>query len=39
MNGDWQNSKGYIHKIENEQQVVRWLQGVLSYLRTELEGL
>ncbi|WP_461257139.1 hypothetical protein [Treponema sp. R80B11-R83G3] len=39
MNGDWQNSKGYIHKIEDEQQVVNWLQGMLSYLRTELENL
>jgi len=39
MNGDWQNSKGYIYKIEDEQQIVKWLQGALSYLRTELEDL
>jgi len=40
MNGDWQHNSGnYIHKIEDEQQVVRWLQGMLDYLRTELENL
>lgn len=39
MNGDWQNSRGYIHKLKDEQQVVNWLQGMLSYLRTELENL
>jgi len=39
MSGDWQNSKGYIHKMEDEQQIVKWLQGMLSYLRTELENL
>ena len=38
MNGDWQKSKKYIHKMEDEQQVVKWLQGMLSYLRTELEN-
>jgi hypothetical protein len=39
MNGDWQNGKNCIHGIEDEQQVVRWLQGMLNYLRTELEDL
>ena len=36
MNGDWQNGKTQTHKIENEQQVVKWLQGMLYYLREEL---
>ena len=36
MNGDWQNNKNHINKIENEQQVVNWLQGVLTHIRTEL---
>jgi len=40
MNGNWQNNNGnYIYKIEDKQQVVRWLQGMLNYLRTELEDL
>jgi len=38
MNGDWNNNK-HVHKIENEQQIVKWLQGLLSHLRTELEAL
>jgi len=36
MNGDWQNSGNYIHKIEDEQHIVMWLEGILKYLRTEL---
>jgi hypothetical protein len=36
MNGDWQNNNDHINKIENEQQVVNWLQGVLCHIRTEL---
>jgi hypothetical protein len=39
INGDWQNGKNHIHKIEDEKQVVKWLQGMLSHLRTELESL
>jgi hypothetical protein len=37
MNGNWENNDGHIHKIKNEQQIVRWLQGIFSHLRTELE--
>ena len=37
MNGDWQNNRDHIHKIDNEQQVVRWLKGMLNHIRTELE--
>lgn len=37
MNGDWQNNNNHINKIENEQQVVNWLQGMLAHLRTELK--
>ena len=40
MNADWQQEKGdYIHKVEDEQQIVRWLQGMLNYIRTEIEYL
>jgi hypothetical protein len=37
MNADWQNSGTFVYKIENEEQVVKWLQGMLRYLKTELE--
>ena len=39
MNGDWQNSGKIFHKIKSEQQVVKWLQGMLFYLRAELESI
>jgi hypothetical protein len=38
MNGDWQNNNNHIHRIENEQQVANWLQGVLAHIRTELSN-
>lgn len=39
MNGDWDNSGNHVHKIENEKQIVNWLQGMLDHIRTELESL
>jgi hypothetical protein len=39
MNADWQKINGtYIHKIDEEEEIVRWLQRLINYLRTELEG-
>jgi hypothetical protein len=38
MNADWQSSGIYIHKINDVQQIVRWLQGMLIYIRAELES-
>jgi hypothetical protein len=38
MNGNWQNNESHIHKMENEQQIVNWLQGMLSHLRIELDS-
>jgi hypothetical protein len=39
MNANWQETNGlHIHKIKDEEQVVRWLQKMLTYLRTELNG-
>ena len=38
MNGDWQYNGIHTHRIEDEYQVVKWLQGMLSYLREELEN-
>jgi hypothetical protein len=38
MNGDWQMSGSHIHKIKDEQQVVKWLQGILSHLKKELKN-
>jgi len=37
MNGNWHKDGNHTHKMENEQQVVKWLQGLLKHLRTELE--
>jgi len=39
INGDWQKDNNHIHKIEDEKQVAKWLQGILFHLRTELENL
>jgi hypothetical protein len=39
MNADWQKINGtYIHKIDEEKEIVRWLQELITYLRTELES-
>lgn len=37
MNGNWQNDESHIHKIDDEEKIVKWLQGVLKHIRTELE--
>lgn len=37
MNGNWQNNENHIHKINDEEKIVKWLQGVLAHIRTELE--
>lgn len=37
INGNWQNGETHIHKIDNEDKIVKWLQGLLLHLRTELE--
>ena len=39
MNGNWQNDGTYIHRMKSEQQIVNWLQGMLSHLWSELESL
>ena len=36
MNGDWQNNKTHVHNLVDEQQVVKWLQGLLNHIRIEL---
>ncbi|KAA6315477.1 hypothetical protein EZS27_034066 [termite gut metagenome] len=38
MNGNWQNDETHIHKMENEQQIAKWLQGMLNHLRIELDS-
>jgi len=37
MNGDWQNGNSHIHKLDSEEQIVKWLLGLLNHLRVELE--
>jgi len=38
MSAEWQNKGTDVHRMENEQQVLYWLQGMLNYLKKELEG-
>jgi hypothetical protein len=37
MNGNWQAGTNHIHQINDEQQIVNWLQGLLAHIRTELD--
>ena len=37
MNGNWQNDESHVHKIQDEQKIVKWFQGILKHIRTELE--
>lgn len=37
MNGNWSNSETNIHKIDNEEKVLKWWFGVLNHIRTELD--
>ncbi len=37
MNGNWQNDETHIHKLNNEQKIVKWVQGILRHIKTELE--
>jgi hypothetical protein len=36
MNGNWHAGTNHIHQINDEQQIVNWLQGLLAHIRTEL---
>lgn len=37
MNGNWQENQTHIHTIKNSDQVSKWLRGLLSHIRLELE--
>lgn len=37
INGNWQNDESHVHKMGNEERVLKWLQGILLHIRTELE--
>ncbi len=37
MNGNWQSNQSHIHKISSAEQVSKWLKGLLSHVRSELE--
>jgi hypothetical protein len=39
MNADWQTDGTHFHQMGNEKHVVKWLLGMLNYLRIELENL
>jgi hypothetical protein len=37
MNGNWYNSESHIQKIDFEEKIVKWFQGLLEHIRIELE--
>lgn len=37
MNGNWHNSETHINKIDSEEKIVKWFQGLLEHIRIELE--
>jgi len=37
MNGNWQVNQTHVHSINNSEQVARWLKGLISHIRLELE--
>lgn len=37
MNGNWQNNKGNVSKIESVEDVLKWWLGLLNHLRVEIE--
>lgn len=37
LNGNWHNNDTHIHKIDNEEKIIKWFQGLFSHLRDELE--
>ena len=38
MNGNWQENQTHIHTIKNSEQVSKWLKGLISHIRLELEN-
>ena len=37
MNGNWQNDNNHTHCLNDNDKIVKWFQGMLLHLRTELE--
>lgn len=37
INGNWQGNQDHIHPIQSAEQVSKWLKGLLSHIRYELE--
>lgn len=37
MNGNWQEGETHIHRIDNAEQITKWLKGLLAHIRLELE--
>lgn len=37
MNGNWQENQTHIHSIKSADQISKWLKGLLSHIRLELE--
>lgn len=37
MNGNWQEDQTHVHFINNSEKVSKWLKGLLSHIRIELE--
>lgn len=37
MNGNWQDNQTHVHTINSSDQVAKWIKGLLSHIRLELE--
>ena len=39
MSGNWMNNETHVHSLDSEEKIIRWLQGLLSYLKEQLEWI
>ncbi|TCD11586.1 hypothetical protein EZ449_04820 [Pedobacter frigidisoli] len=39
MNGNWTNDESHIHNLNSEQKIIKWLPGLLSHLKAQVEYL
>ncbi|PWS27988.1 hypothetical protein DHW03_10525 [Pedobacter yonginense] len=39
MNGNWINNDSHIHSLNCEEKIVKWLPGLLSHLKSQVEHL
>lgn len=39
MNGNWINDENEIHSLNNEEKISKWMIGVLTHIKLQLEHL